>query len=130
VKYELEAAPICPHCGHEETDAWEIDFGPGLEGDATASCDSCGEDYFVTREVTVYYSTDFIKEKAVKEERKHIGYIERDEGFYNLYEPTKDAVVTNAFVLCKYCDGNIYHCMGPKSDAVCFDCYNKDPELR
>lgn len=64
------------------------------------------------------------------DDRKHIGYIEREEGFYNLYAPVKGQIVTRAFVLCKYCDSTIYHCMGPKWDAVCFNCYEKDPEWR
>lgn len=65
-----------------------------------------------------------------EEERRHIGYIEREEGFYKLYAPPKGSIVTQAFVLCKYCNSAIYHCTGPKSDAVCFTCYEKDPELR
>ena len=64
------------------------------------------------------------------EERKQIGWIEREEGFYKLYEPPKGSVVTRTFVLCRYCSEAIYHCTGPKSDAVCFACYNKDPEMR
>ena len=66
----------------------------------------------------------------MEEERKHIGYIEREEGFYKLYAPPKGAIVTHAFILCKYCNKAIDSCMGPKYDAVCFDCYEKDPELR
>lgn len=58
------------------------------------------------------------------EERKHIGYIERAEGFFNLYAPVKGQIVTKAFILCKYCKGAIYHCTGPKYDAVCFTCYD------
>jgi len=64
------------------------------------------------------------------EERKHIGYIEREEGYYNLYAPPKGSIVTQAFILCKYCNGAIYHCSGPRYDAVCFTCYDKDPEFR
>ena len=64
------------------------------------------------------------------EDRKQIGWIEREEGYYKLYEPPKDSIVTRAFVLCKYCNTAIATCMGPKYDAVCFDCYEKDPELR
>ena len=62
--------------------------------------------------------------------RKQIGWIEREEGYYKLYQPPKGSLVTQAFILCKYCNGAIYHCMGPKYDAVCLTCYNKDPELR
>ena len=50
----------------------------------------------------------------MSEDREHIGYIEREEGFYKLYAPTKGSIVTQAFILCKYCNGAIYHCMGPK----------------
>lgn len=64
------------------------------------------------------------------EERKQIGWIEREEGYYRLYEPVKGSIVTHAFILCKYCNTTIASCMGPKYDAVCFDCYEKDPELR
>ena len=49
--------PVCPHCGHEEGDAWEIDFGAGIEGDAVISCGECGQDYSATRNCTVTYST-------------------------------------------------------------------------
>lgn len=49
--------PICPHCGHRERDAWEINFGPGMEGDTTVTCGSCGEDYFCSRQVDVSYTT-------------------------------------------------------------------------
>jgi hypothetical protein len=56
-------------------------------------------------------------------DRKVIGYIEREEGFYNLYEPATGTIVTQAFILCKYCESSIYHCMGPKSDAVCIKCF-------
>ncbi len=63
-------------------------------------------------------------------EREHIGYTEREEGFYPLYAPVKGSVVTHAFIMCKYCDGLIYHCSGPRMDAVCFECHDKEPELR
>ena len=58
-----------------------------------------------------------------EEQRKLIGYIEREEGYYNLYEPPKGSIVTQAFITCKYCNATIHHCMGPKYDAVCFICY-------
>jgi hypothetical protein len=64
-------------------------------------------------------------EPKIEEERKHIGYTEREEGFYKLYAPPSGAIVTQAFILCKYCDGAIYHCSGPKWDAVCFTCYER-----
>lgn len=64
------------------------------------------------------------------EPSKLIGYTEREEGFYPLYAPGEGYVVTQAFILCKYCRGSVYHCMGPRSDAVCLTCYEKDPDER
>lgn len=66
----------------------------------------------------------------MNEEREHIGYTEREEGFYKLYAPPKGSIVTHAFILCRYCDSAIYNCMGPRTDAVCFSCYEKEEDLR
>lgn len=54
-----------------------------------------------------------------------IGYTEQPEGFYPLYAPGKGYIVTQAFILCKYCNGAVYHCMGPRYDAVCLTCYEE-----
>lgn len=64
------------------------------------------------------------------EERKLIGYTEREEGFYPLYESRPGGIVTQAFILCRYCQGAISPNMGPRSDAVCLTCYEKDPDER
>ena len=64
------------------------------------------------------------------DEPELIGYTEREEGFYPLYAPPKGSIVTHAFIHCKYCNGSIYHCMGPKYDAVCIPCFQKDPDVR
>ena len=50
-------SPVCPACGHIERDAWELDFGHGLDGDTETSCGSCGEDYLCSRNCVVTYST-------------------------------------------------------------------------
>jgi hypothetical protein len=67
---------------------------------------------------------------VTEEERKHIGWTEREEGYYKLYAPPKGSIVTHAFILCRYCGGAIYHCMGPRYDAVCLTCFEKDIEVR
>lgn len=54
---ELQPNPVCPHCGCVDHDAWEWNFGPGLEGSTDQDCNSCGEPFVCEREVTVYYST-------------------------------------------------------------------------
>lgn len=56
-------APKCPFCGHEETDAWEIDFGLAWEGDTEVSCGRCGKDYFCSRHCEVTFSSEPIKDK-------------------------------------------------------------------
>lgn len=63
-------------------------------------------------------------------EPRLIGYTEREEGFYPLYESRPGGIVTQAFILCRYCRGAISPCMGPRSDAVCLTCYEKDPDER
>lgn len=54
---ERTTHPVCPHCGYEESDAWEIDFGAGLEGEATISCGNCEREYHAERIVDVSYTT-------------------------------------------------------------------------
>ena len=49
--------PTCPKCGYVHTDAWEWNFGPGLDGDAEHSCDRCEQDFHVERIVYVSYRT-------------------------------------------------------------------------
>lgn len=64
------------------------------------------------------------------QERRKIGYTEREEGFYPMYEPQPGSIVTQAFILCRYCNVAIFHCMGPRPDAVCLECYELEPKLR
>ena len=63
-------------------------------------------------------------------DRELIGYTEHEAGFEPLYAPGKGYIVTQAFIHCRYCRVSIYHCMGPKYDAVCLTCYAKDPDER
>jgi transcription elongation factor Elf1 len=57
---EHNQLPKCPHCGHNERDAWEIDFS--RSDTKTTSCGSCERDYVVTRYVDVTYSTTELRE--------------------------------------------------------------------
>ena len=56
-------APVCPHCGAKQTDAWEMNFGEGIEGEGTFDCDECSEDYHAERVVAISYNTEKIKGK-------------------------------------------------------------------
>lgn len=51
--------PICPHCGHHDRDAWEIDFSRNET--KTVACNSCGKDYRVTQHLSVTYSTGLVE---------------------------------------------------------------------
>ena len=55
--------PIYPYCGVAERDAWEIDFGEGIEGDTTIDCRKCEKTYKAYRECTITYSTEKLEEK-------------------------------------------------------------------
>lgn len=52
---------VCPHCGHEDRDSWEVDFGPSLDGDTTVYCGRCEEEFNVSRNVEVSYTSFPIK---------------------------------------------------------------------
>ena len=47
--------PICPKCGHEEFDAWEIHLG--LCGDGETDCGSCGYTMLISRHCSITYTT-------------------------------------------------------------------------
>lgn len=54
----MQDMPTCPHCGHRHQDAWEWNFGPGMEGDREGeTCESCEESFDCRRDVSVYYTT-------------------------------------------------------------------------
>lgn len=52
--------PVCPHCGAEKRDAFEI-FGTRSD-DAETECDGCEKPFAVTRHVEVTYSTRKVSE--------------------------------------------------------------------
>ena len=58
---EYMSFPICPYCGAEQRDAWEIPFAgdEGIEMD----CDRCGKPIWIERHVSVEYSTYPVKKK-------------------------------------------------------------------
>jgi hypothetical protein len=54
----LTSQPVCPFCGYEEADAWQMLFGEGMESDTSHDCGRCGEEYLCTREIVLYYTTE------------------------------------------------------------------------
>ena len=53
---------VCPYCGHEQSDSWEI--GTGSEEDGETYCGSCGKDFAYSRHIRVTYSTEPIMQKG------------------------------------------------------------------
>lgn len=60
----LSMSPVCPHCGHHERNAWDIDFGPGLEGETVVTCGGCDEEYHCERSATIYYRNTVLPTKG------------------------------------------------------------------
>jgi hypothetical protein len=56
----LQSKPTCPHCGYEEMDAWDIDFGGDPEGDTIQTCGRCEEEYSLYRIIDVSYHSEKI----------------------------------------------------------------------
>jgi hypothetical protein len=44
--------PVCPYCGEEESDFWEV-----IADSGDHHCSSCNRPFFFEREVSVTYST-------------------------------------------------------------------------
>lgn len=80
---------------------------------------------------TIVKSKEAVKNhfRDLELEQPIIGYTEREEGFYPLRKSLPGSIVTQAFILCKYCKGSVSSTGGPKNDAVCIACY-ESPERR
>ena len=48
---------VCPYCGHEDHDSWEVDFGGGMEGEEKLECGTCGKEFIASKECSITYST-------------------------------------------------------------------------
>ena len=57
--------PVCPHCGNEHRDAWEWDFGPGVEGECVTWCHSCGGEMSVSKMVTITYTSQIPRKSNI-----------------------------------------------------------------
>lgn len=61
---------------------------------------------------------------------KVIGYTVTEDGSYiSLHEPERGTIVTHAFILCGECNESVYHCMGPKYNAICLDCFRAKKQV-
>ena len=55
IDHEYTREPICPYCGYEKRDAWE------LSDDGETECGECEREYSFTRNVSVTWSTEPIE---------------------------------------------------------------------
>ena len=53
---EYNRNAVCPYCGYEDTDSWELHLR--WDGDETVTaCNACGEDFTVWLNLEATYST-------------------------------------------------------------------------
>jgi transcription elongation factor Elf1 len=54
---EYKTYITCPHCGYEDRDSWETDFGNSLEAETDVFCGGCEEEFTVARQAQITYSS-------------------------------------------------------------------------
>lgn len=59
IDHDFTEELVCPHCGHEEGDSWEVK--PSDEDLGLLECSDCGKGYYGTRNITVDYCTEKAK---------------------------------------------------------------------
>ena len=59
---------ICPHCGYEFADSWEI--GMNDDGDFEVECHGCQREFVTTRTTTVSYSSRSVETRSPAERRQ------------------------------------------------------------
>ena len=52
-EFKYENNVICPYCGYEEKDSWELSGEDSVE--ETTDCSDCGQEFFYTRSIEVTY---------------------------------------------------------------------------
>lgn len=60
IDHECTHDIVCPHCGHIDRDSWE--WNDGAEGDGEHDCGECSVTFYVSRHVSVSYSTSKLKD--------------------------------------------------------------------
>lgn len=54
-EFEFEREAICPYCGSEQMDSWELSGDDG--GLEETDCGTCGKDFEYVRHIDITYST-------------------------------------------------------------------------
>ena len=61
-KHTLTSSPICPHCGKQMNNTWELDIAD--EEAAEVECGECVMSYRVLCRVYVKYSTAILEDES------------------------------------------------------------------
>lgn len=56
IDHECTPNAVCPYCGYEDKDSWEL--GNGTYNDGHVACGECGQTFLWYRDVEVSFSTD------------------------------------------------------------------------
>jgi uncharacterized Zn-finger protein len=59
IDHVATSEPVCPHCGDEFFDAWEL-FYPDKGDTEEVDCEACNKPYKITVEYTATYTTEAI----------------------------------------------------------------------
>jgi len=65
IDHTLTPDIVCPYCGHEFSDSWEID-PEDISSSGEIECRECDICFLYTRDVSVTYSTMKIELKEIK----------------------------------------------------------------
>jgi transcription elongation factor Elf1 len=55
IDHEYTKNIVCPHCGKEDNDSWEVQ--PGEEDLGVIECGYCGEEFIASRIIDITYCT-------------------------------------------------------------------------
>lgn len=62
IDHEFTAYVVCPWCGYEDADGWEL-FSGGEADSTETECGECGKPFFAEALMTIEYSTRKVEPK-------------------------------------------------------------------
>ena len=54
--------PVCPHCGNQDTDAWQMSSLDVDDAETFSACKKCGKNYRIIAHIVKTYSTKTLEE--------------------------------------------------------------------
>lgn len=93
IDHEYTREIVCPYCGYEERDSWEV--SPDEKYLGLVECENCGKEFYAERMIQVTYSTERAKYGTCEHCKKENVVLEDYRGSLGKYEN-----------LCAYCGEN------------------------